>query len=418
MKIHLKMTGCRNNRYELDQIQSWATNHNVSIVPENDADFVIINTCTVTHVADRKSRQMIRKTKSKNPKLKTIVFGCGARMQKHEFNKIDEIDYLFTTWGEVTTFLVNHIQDSNEHITPLTDIRSRALVQIQDGCDNYCTYCIIAAARGKSTNHDKKDILEQVKSHVKNGYHEIVITGINIGAYGASVTTKPEESKLTDLLQEMLLKTKIDQIRLSSMGPEFFAQDTGHRTQDTAKKTTLFEVLQNPRICRHIHLSIQSGSDEILKRMKRNYSVEHLEYVIQRLKNNIQGIAITTDIIIGFPGETDDEFKQTYDFVRRNPLAKAHIFPYSIREGTLAAKMIQVPDKIKKERCKKLKILTDRQREDFINSQIGERVAIIWEKELSDGRMEGLTDNYIRVIKKSSEKNMSLSHEVLKQDML
>jgi len=143
-----------------------------------------------------------------------------------------------------------------------------------------------------------------------------------------------------------------------------------------------------------------------------------LEYVIQRLKNNIQGIAITTDIIIGFPGETDDEFKETYDFVRRNPLAKAHIFPYSIREGTLAAKMIQVPDKIKKERCKKLKILTDRQREDFINSQIGERVAIIWEKELSDGRMEGLTDNYIRVIKKSSEKNMSLSHEVLKQDML
>ena len=257
---------------------------------------------------------------------------------------------------------------------------------------------------GKSKNRPKKDIIDEIKKKVKEGYHEVVLTGINIGAYGASMTTKPEESKLADLLSEILKKTEIDRVRLSSMGPEFFDEK-------------LFKVLQNPRICRHIHLSIQSGSDSVLKRMKRHYDVKHMERVIQRLKKDIPGMAITTDIIVGFPEETDREFQETYDFVERNPLAKAHIFPYSIRKGTLAEKMKQVKDDIKKARCKKLEKLTNDQRDDFIKSQIGEETSILWEKKVG-GKMMGLTDNYIQVQKKGNEEVKSITIEELTKEMI
>jgi len=402
------MTGCRNNRYELDKIQEWALQNNVIVASEDEADFSVINTCTVTHVADRKSRQLVRKIKNHNPNLKTIVFGCAARMQKSEFKTINEIDFLLPDLQSVIDFLEDMRNSSlyntnvySHRTLPLN--RSRALVQIQDGCDNYCSYCIIAAARGKSKNRPEKKIIEEVENHIKNGFNEAVLTGINIGAYGCSNTTKPGESKLAELLQNILNKTDIKRIRLSSMGPEYFLDDN-----------KLLTILKNPRICRHIHLSIQSGSDEVLKRMKRNYSVKQMDNVIRKLTKEIPGIAITTDIIVGFPGETDVEFMETVNFVKQyKNFAKAHIFPYSIRKNTPAAILPQVSDVIKKERTHKLTEITNKLKLDFINSQNNTSASILWETE-----NEGLSDNYIRI--HSTEKHIvrSVTTEKIKDNEL
>ncbi|MBN2087232.1 tRNA (N(6)-L-threonylcarbamoyladenosine(37)-C(2))-methylthiotransferase MtaB [Candidatus Peregrinibacteria bacterium] len=402
------MTGCKNNRYELDQILRWAIENGVSVVREEDADYCIINTCTVTQTADKKSRQMIRKTKNQNPKAKNIVFGCGARAQKDDFGKIMEIDYLLTDLSAVIELLDeqidyhrrldSRIEPSDGQLSEQT--RSRALTQVQDGCDNYCAYCIIASTRGASKNRKTDDIIEEIRNHVRNGYNEVVLTGINVGAFGCTSTRKPKETKFSELLDEILDKTTIPLIRISSLGPEYFNED-------------LYRVLQNPRICRHIHLSIQSGSTSVLERMKRQYNADDVEKVIQRLKKDIPGIAITTDIIVGFPEETDEEFEETMEFVKRNPLAKAHVFPYSIRKNTLAAKMEQVDDETKKKHAKKLQILADKQRKEFIEGQIGKKVKIIWEN-----HDEGLTDNYIRVKSDDEREVMSVSEEVLSNEML
>ena len=407
MKISLKMTGCKNNRYELDQVLLWCTKNGVEITSDDEADFCVINTCTVTHVADKKSRQLIRKTKNSNSNLKTIVFGCGARMQKEMFEKVGEVDYLVSDLDAVLELLEKQLNTSIEgaigqsRLQNMGDIsRSRALVQIQDGCENFCTYCIIARARGASKNRPIDEIIKEVNQHIKNGFNEVVLTGINIGAYGASKTTKPEESRLAELLETILQKTDIQRIRLSSMGPQYFSDK-------------LFDILKNPRICRHIHLSIQSGSDSVLKRMNRYYTAIDVEQIIERLKKDIPGIAITTDIIVGFPEETDEKFEETLDFVKRNKLAKVHVFPYSIRKDTLAAKMEQVPDDIKKQRAKKLQSLADEQRREFIESQIGKKVSVLWERE-----DEGLTDNYIRIRIKEKNPARSVSTEKLKNKMV
>jgi threonylcarbamoyladenosine tRNA methylthiotransferase MtaB len=414
------MTGCKNNRYELDKIQEWAVSNGIKIVDENEADFSIINTCTVTHIADKKSRQLIRKTKNSNPKLKTIVFGCAARMQKKEFEKIEEIDHLLPDLKTVLGFLgdVNNttIQPKAGFANPAfgnRDVgRSRALVQIQDGCDNYCSYCIIAAARGRSKSRPADEIIEEVKQHVKNGYNEVVLTGINIGAYGCSVTTKPEESKLAELLNNILEKTNIKRVRLSSMGSEyFFNYELGIRNYEL--NGNLINILKNPRICRHIHLSVQSGSDSVLKRMKRNYSVRQMDDIIYRLKEDIPGIAITADIIVGFPEEMDEEFAETVDFVKRHKLAKVHVFPYSIRKNTLAATRPQVSDEVKKERAHKLQKIANKLRSEFIKNQTGKSVSVLWESE-----SDGLTDNYIRIHKKGSYKVCSVTIEKLEKQMV
>lgn len=406
MKIALGMTGCKNNRYELDQILKWAIKNKVPVVKESEADYVVINTCTVTSIADKKSRQLIRRTKNNNPGLKTIVFGCAARMQKKAFEEIMEVDVLIDNMQEVIKYLESNIGDmkkcdeasmaaSGEDFT-----RSRALVQIQDGCDNYCSYCIIASARGKSKNRPQKDIIAEINDYVAHGFNEVVLTGINIGAYGASMTTKSEENTFAELLRTIFKETDLKRLRASSLGPEFFSEKW-------------YEVMKNPRFCRHLHLSIQSGSNSVLKKMRRNYTVEQVAEVIARLRQNMPDIAITTDIITGFPGETEAEFEETVRFVKDNKLAKAHIFPYSERQNTLAAKMDQLPVELRRERAKKLQEVADNCRHDFIESQIGKKAEVLWEYSHTAGWQEGITDNYIRVRIKGNHPLKSISTETL-----
>lgn len=411
MKISLNMTGCKNNRYELDQILRWAIKNKVPVVRESEADFAVINTCTVTAVADRKSRQLVRSTKNNNPGLKTIVFGCAARAQKQAFQDITEIDVLLGSMDEVVRYLEANIGDmkrcddenlvhSGEDIT-----RCRALVQIQDGCDNYCSYCIIASARGKSRSRPQDEIIAEINEHVANGFNEVVLTGINIGAYGASLTTRPEENRFAELVQVIFDQTDIKRLRASSLGPEFFNKNW-------------YEVIKNPRFSRHLHLSIQSGSTSVLERMRRNYTAKQVSEVIRRMREFASDIAITADIIVGFPGETEAEFVETLQFVQLNRLAKVHVFPYSERAHTLAEKMEQLPVELRRERAALLQRVADQCRQDFIKSQFGKTAEVLWEHPRASGWSEGMTDNYIRVRVKEIRTPKSITRETLNRENL
>ncbi len=409
MKISLGMTGCKNNRYELDQVLRWAVKNGVPVVKEGEADYAVINTCTVTSIADKKSRQLVRRTKNSNPGLKTIVFGCAARMQKEAFEKIMEVDVLLNDLQEVIKYLEANIGDMKKCDEPSLlksshDFsRSRALVQIQDGCDNYCSYCIIATARGKSENRSEEDIIAEIQEHVDHGFNEVVLTGINIGGYGASLTTKPEENTFAELIQRIFDETDVKRLRASSLGPEFFNEKW-------------YEVMKNPRFSRHLHLSIQSGSTSVLERMRRNYTAEKVAEVISRVREFAPNVAITSDIIVGFPGETDAEFEETIKFVKDNRLAKAHVFPYSERQNTLAAKMEQLPVPVRRARAKKLQEIADELRTEFIESQVGQKAQVLWERSRMAGWQEGMTDNYVRVRLKEPRKLKSTTKEVLSRE--
>lgn len=406
MKISLGMTGCKNNRYELDQVLRWAVKNGVPVVKEGEADYAVINTCTVTSVADKKSRQLVRRTKNNNPGLKTIVFGCAARMQKEAFEKIMEVDVLLNDLPEVIKYLEANIGDMKKCdepslLTASHDFsRCRALVQIQDGCDNYCSYCIIASARGKSENRKQEDIIAEIQEQVEHGFNEVVLTGINIGGYGASMTTKPKENTFAELIEAIFQQTQIRRLRASSLGPEFFNEKW-------------YEVMKDPRFSRHLHLSIQSGCTSVLERMRRNYTAEQVAEVIRRVRQFAPNVAITSDIIVGFPGETEKEFEQTLKFVRDNKLAKAHVFPYSERQNTLAAKMKQLPVPVRRARAKKLQEIADQLRIEFIESQIGKKAQVLWERSRMAGWQEGMTDNYIRVRAKEPRALKSITTETL-----
>ena len=411
MKIALNMTGCKNNRYELDRLLKWAIRNKIPVVRESEADIAIINTCTVTSIADKKSRQLVRRTKNSRPELRTIVFGCAARAQKEVFEEIMEVDVLLGNVEEVIEYLEANIGD----MKPCDEIglagsgkdatRSRALVQIQDGCDSYCSYCIIASARGRSKNRPRQEIIAEIDDYVAQGFNEVVLTGINIGAYGASLTTRPEENTFAELLEEIFKKTDIQRLRAGSLGPEFFNEKW-------------YEVMKNPRFSRHLHLSIQSGSDTVLKRMHRNYTSADVACVIRKLREISPDIAVTADIIVGFPEETEEEFAETLEFIKRQKPAKVHVFPYSERKNTLAAKMSQVPPKIRRNRAKKLQAVADACRREFIESQIGKEAQVLWELPRVAGFSEGVTDNYIRVHVKGSRQPKSITTEILSKKIV
>ena len=408
MNISLNMTGCRNNRYELDQILNWAIKNGVGVVDDKEADYAVINTCTVTHVADKKSRQMVRKTKNAHPQLQTIVFGCAARMQKKQFEEVMEVDHLIPDMPGVIQFLQSQLGEQRKcdwNLSPAKSdfARSRPMVQVQDGCDTYCSYCIIAPARGKSKNRTVKEIVDEIQDHADHGYNEVVLTGINIGAYGAPNTKATDESQFAELIEAILEQTTIPRIRLSSVGPEFFDD-------------RLHQAVNHPRVCRHIHLSIQSGCTTVLERMKRLYTAEKTSAVIEQLKKDIPNIAITTDLIAGFPGETEEEFEETLNFVKKHKLAKVHAFPYSVRENTLAAKMKnQVDPQEKRRRMKALQALAEEHRRKFIESQLGETVNVVWGRQIKPGFFQGLTDHYIKVRKRGGDLRASMSQEKLNQ---
>ncbi len=379
---------------------------NYTIVDIEDvADIYVINTCTVTNMADRKSRQMLRKVKEKNENAIIVACGCYAQVAKEELEKIPEIDIILgiNEKNHIVGFVEKYMQEQQKEIV-ITDVmrqkefldfgttaytdKTRAVVKIQDGCDRFCSYCIIPYARGRVRSRKIESIVDEVKAIAEEGIKEIVITGIHIASYGKDFT---DGTKLISLLEAINQVKGIERIRLGSLEPTLI-------TDEFVKRLTKLE-----KICDHFHLSLQSGCDETLQRMNRKYTTKEFKEVVTRLRNAYPQVALTTDIIVGFPGETEEEFSRTYQYLKEIQFYKMHIFKYSPRKGTKAAVMKdQIDGKIKEERSKKLIALSDENEKMYNSQYVGKEVSVLFEER--EGKyMKGHTTNYMCVKKEEKE---------------
>ena len=412
--------GCKVNQYETNAMAQKFLEKGYQIIeeitPENEdikPDICIINTCTVTNMSDRKSRQMLRRMKEKNPSTIVVAVGCYAQVAKKELAKIPEIDLVLGNNEKVEIvkyveeYINNHINNVelddvmySKEFSDFGDVtyteKTRAVIKIQDGCDRFCSYCIIPYARGRVRSRKPESIISEITQIASKGIKEVVITGIHIASYGKDFAMS-KDSKLTnyrliDLLEEINEIQGIQRIRLGSIEPLLITVEFVERLKKLEK------------ICHHFHLSLQSGCDETLKRMNRRYTTEQFKEIVRLLRGTYSDVNLTTDIIVGFPGETDEEFNKTYQFLKGIKFYKMHIFKYSPRKGTKAAVMPnQINGYIKEERSKKLIELSDRNEIEYNKSYIEKNVEVLFEEE-KDGMYKGHTQNYIMVYCQSKEK--------------
>lgn len=408
MKIALHNLGCKTNSYEMDVMALKLVKAGCIIVPFTEkADVYIINTCTVTNIADRKSRQMLHKAKKENPDAVVVAVGCYVEtgydgVKKDECidlavgnNKKSEIVDILNTFFDAKTddkFLGGSsridINKTNEYesmlLTELPE-HTRAYIKIQDGCNQFCSYCVIPYARGRVRSRDMKEILLEIKGLVQKGCKEVVLTGIHIGSYGTDMGSED----IVELVENIGSITGIERIRLGSLEPRII-------TEENVKRLSAVE-----KLCPHFHLSLQSGCNSVLKRMNRHYTAEEFAESVRMLRNYYDRPAITTDVIVGFPGETEEEFEECRKFVEDINFYEMHVFKYSPRKGTVAAGMKdQLTDKEKSARSDVLISMTGRQSEEYRNLFVGEKVGILWEdcEEIKGKKyMIGHTDRYIRV---------------------
>lgn len=370
------------------------------------ADIYIINTCTVTNMSDRKSRQMLRRMKEQNENAIVVAVGCYAQVAKDELKKIPEIDLVLGNNEKlkITDYVEDYIERNKNQIE-IEDVmhskefydfgdvtfteKTRAVIKIQDGCDRFCSYCIIPYARGRVRSRKPESIVSEIEKIAKEGIKEVVITGIHIASYGKDFKN---DYKLIDLLEELNKINGIERIRLGSIEPLLITEEFVNRIKKLEK------------VCHHFHLSLQSGCDETLKRMNRRYTTEEFKQIVERLRNTYEDVMLTTDIIVGFPGETEEEFKETYEFLRDIKFYKMHIFKYSPRKGTKAAEMKnQIDGNIKEERSRKLIKLSDENEKEYNKKYIGKEVEILFEEE-KEGLYKGHTQNYILAYYKTDKK--------------
>ena len=398
--------GCKVNQYETNAMTEQFIKKGYSIKEfEDKADIYIINTCTVTNMADRKSRQMLRRVKEINDSALIVATGCYAQVAKEKLLEIPEIDLVYGVNEKniisdlIEEYIENHLNKSRvsdvmnqkdfiDFGTTTYTEKTRAVIKVQDGCDRFCTYCIIPYARGHIRSRKIDSVVEEVKEIAKTGIKEIVITGIHVASYGREFEGN---IGLIDLLEEIHKIDGIERIRLSSIEPLIITDEFITRLKKLNK------------ICDHFHLSLQSGCNETLKRMNRRYSTEEFKKCTNMLKEAYPNVALTTDVIVGFPGETDEEFEKTYKFLKDIDFYMMHVFQYSKREGTAAAKMPnQVDNKIKEERSKKLIELSKSNQKRHNENYIGKEVEVLFEEK--DGEyIKGHTTNYM-VVKVPYEK--------------
>ena len=406
-KVAFCTLGCKVNQYETNAMEESFKNSGYKIVNfEEKADIYVINTCTVTNMSDKKSRQMIRKAKQLNGKSVVVAVGCYAQVSKDKLEEIAEVNLILG--NNEKKEIVKYVEEfQKEKIVHLEDVlhqkefidfgtttnmeKTRAVIKVQDGCDRFCSYCIIPYARGRVRSRRVESIIEEVKSLAKNGVKEIVLTGIHIASYGKDFK---EDISLIDLLQEINKIDKIERIRLGSLEPTIINEEF------------LKRLLRLEKICHHFHLSLQSGCDETLKRMNRRYTTEEFENVTKLLRNTYNDVILTTDVIVGFPGETEEEFNKTYEFLKRICFYKMHIFKYSRRKGTKADLMQnQIIPEIQEKRSKKLIELSNKNQEEYNKEYVGQTVEVLFEEQ--DGEyIKGHTANYlvVKVKKYSIEK--------------
>ena len=395
MKFKIVTLGCKVNTYESEMMREKLIASNYVETFDNDADIVIINTCSVTNMADAKSRKLINYNKRENPNAIMVVCGCSAQNKKEELSNLD-IDILIGNNGKSN--IVNLIEDyknTNEKYINFINSRklefedmevekftnqTRAYIKIQDGCNNFCAYCIIPFMRGNIRSKDMSKVIEEANILVNNGHKEIVLTGIDTGSYG-----KDKNYDLTDLLNELVKIEGLKRIRLSSID-----------TFDLDDK--FIECLKNnDKICDHLHISLQSGSNKILKLMNRKYTCEEYLNTINKIRSVRPDISITTDVIVGFPQESEEDFNEVLDYVNKVKFSKVHVFPFSKRDGTKASIMDgQVQESIKKERAKKLIEVSDELEKEYYSKFLGKDLEVLVEENI-DGKSIGHTSNYIKV---------------------
>lgn len=397
--VALDTLGCKLNQAETELLAKQFTKAGYRLVKTSDmVDVYVLNTCAVTHIADRKSRQLLRRAHLDNPSARIVATGCYAQRAPEELFKIEGIDLVLG--NEQKPLLVQMLEGFINRIGLVgshngggreNGFRTRTIVKIQDGCNSCCSYCIVPLVRGGERSVRFDHIINELRQRVVAGYREVVLTGVEIGAYNDNGIG------LKELLEQILNKTDITRIRLSSLQPQEVTEE-------------LISLWRDKRLCPHFHLSLQSGSEGILQRMARSYSAGQYGEAVSLIRSVLPQAAITTDVIVGFPGETDVELEECYQFCQRMDFARIHVFPYSLRQGTTAARMIgQVAVAVKKLRSRRMQTLSEESALNFRKRFLGETMAVLFEQQ-SDGVWSGLTDNYIRVYVRSSE---NLSNKLL-----
>lgn len=394
MKFNIITLGCKVNSYESNFMKEALVKNGFSFCSENDkCDILILNTCTVTDTSDKKSLKEVRRLKRENPHAILVVCGCSVQNDKNKYDNLD-IDVLMGNINKSN--IVNIINEYLDKKTPLEYVaktrdlnfenmeinsfdHTRAYIKIEDGCDNFCSYCVIPFVRGKTRSKNFDLAIKETKTLVENNFKEIVLTGIDTGAYFDN------GKDLTDLIKEMSKNDDLKRIRQSSI----------EITQINDK--FIEELKNNPKICNHIHIPLQSGSDEILRLMNRKYDLNYFFDKIDKIRSVRPDISITTDVIVGFPNETDELFLETLETCKKIKFSKIHVFPYSERKGTKASLMTgKVSENVKHERVKKLMALSEKLEKEYYNKFKGKELDVLIE-EVNDGVSIGHTSNYLKV---------------------
>ncbi len=409
MNIHIITLGCKVNLYESENIKQNFISHGYTVSKsETEADIFIVNSCTVTGNSDKKLKKELRRLRREYPSSVIVLTGCFPQAFSEEAKKLDA-DIITGTKNRnllpklVSEFLSTYIKTChvseyarNEKFELMTNVgyenNTRAFVKIQDGCNMFCTYCIIPYSRGNFRSKPIMDIIYEVKQLAEAGYKEIVLVGINLSFYGIDFG-----KRLIDAVEAVCKVDGIERVRLGSIEPEIITEDD------------ILRLANLKKLCPQFHLSLQSGCDKTLKAMNRRYNTTEYKRIVDLLRKSFYNVAITTDIMVGFPGETDEDFEQSLNFIQKIGFSKSHVFPYSPRKGTIAAEFDnQIPENIKNIRTAQMIELTNESTQKFLESQLGKEFPVLFEREKTDGIHHGFTPNYthVKILTKNSDKSL------------
>ena len=411
-RIALHTCGCKLNYAETAAIGKQFTGNGYTVVGiDDEADIVVINSCSVTTSADRECRQLVRRALRHSPDAFIAVVGCYAQLQAEQLAAIQGVDLILGTHDKFSLFnfidnqkkklhadiVISSIGETNEFRLSSSagfEKRTRAFLKVQDGCDYSCSYCTIPLARGKSRSAAIPEIVRQAREAVKLEYKEIVLTGVNVGDFGIK-----DGTNLLALIRQLVSVDGLERIRISSIEPNLLTDEL------------LDFWFSEDKLCNHWHIPLQSGSDTVLRTMRRRYLTELYTNRIERIKFHVPNAGIGTDIIVGFPGESDESFEDTYKYLAKIPLTYFHVFSYSERPNTPASEFVQKIDQhIKAERSKRLHMLSDKKRNDFYHWFLGKTIPVLFESLNSDSSVSGLTEEYVRVDVKS---DLPLTNKIL-----
>ncbi|MBU3195782.1 tRNA (N(6)-L-threonylcarbamoyladenosine(37)-C(2))-methylthiotransferase MtaB [Clostridium algidicarnis] len=412
MKVAFSTLGCRVNQYESEAMAEKFIREGYEIVDfDGFSDVYVINTCTVTNMGDKKSRQIIGRARRENPEAIIAVVGCYAQISSREVSLIEGVNVVLGTRnkGDIVYF-VNRARDENKQIIKVSQVlknhdfedlnieeyqdRTRAFIKIQDGCNRFCSYCLIPYARGGVCSKDPDKVIQEIKNLAKHGFKEVILSGIHTASYGVDLDGNVTLVDILSLIEEI---PGIERVRIGSIDPTFFTDEVLRKIKGLKK------------LCHHFHLSLQSGCDETLERMNRKYTSKEYKNIVEKLREIYDDVSITTDVIVGFPGESQEEFEKTYEFLKEIKLSKTHVFKFSPRKGTKAETMKdQVDGNIKDERSHRLIELNLINEKEFMNKFIGKTFKVLYEQEVlkENGVYEGYSGNYIKIKSKYSDENI------------